>query len=173
MILGQPNKSYNVSSIKIMTRVLIIWILIFASFEGVACICFFSKEKKWQKERINSADVIFIGTARLDVSVKSVTFWGADSLVEIENLVFEVDEGFKVPNGKKEIKLSSRGCGGSYKIGKQYLIFGYVEGHQKLLRTDNCGSYTENENHGASNIGSKQYRRLKELIIREKKRLKF
>jgi hypothetical protein len=157
-----------------MTRgLIIIWILIFGAIEGVACTCFFNPEKKWQKEIINSADVIFIGTARLDVSIKNVKFWGVDSLVEIENLVFEVNEEFKGLKGKKEIKLSSRGCGGSYKIGKQYLIFGNIDGNPKLLRADNCGSYIENEHQGGMNIGPKYYRTLKNLIISEKKRLKF
>ena len=156
-----------------MRRLFITLILAFGAIEGVACTCFFSEEKKWQKEMINSADIIFIGTARLSSTMKQVKFWGADSLVAIEDLVFEINEEFKGLKGKKEIKLSSRGCGGSYMLGKQYLIFGYNDGNPKLLRADNCGSYSENAGQGGMNIGPKYYKSLKDLVTSEKRRLKI
>jgi hypothetical protein len=133
-----------------MTRGLITFILIFGTTKAVGCTCFFSPETKWQKEMISVADIIFIGTARLDVPIKQVKFWGADSLVAIENVVFEINEEFKGLEGKKKIKLSSHGCGGSYKLGKQYIIFGYNDGNPKLLRADDCGSYSKDENQGGN-----------------------
>jgi hypothetical protein len=156
-----------------MARLFIILTLTFGAIEAVVCTCFFSEEQKWQKEIINRADIIFIGTARLNVPQEQVKFGGADSLVAIEDLVFEINEEFKGLKGKTEIRLSSHGCSASYKLGKQYLIFGYNDGKPKLLRTDNCGSYSENEHQGGTHIGPKYYKALRELVISEKRRLKF
>jgi hypothetical protein len=156
-----------------MIKGLIVSILVLVTFDGISCSCFFSPEEKWQKEMINSADVIFIGTARLDASVQNIIYLGSDSLVQIEQLIFEVNESFKGLKWKREIKLYSHGCDGGYKVGNQYLIFGYNDGNPKLLRADMCGAYTENEHQGGMHIDSKHYRKLKELILREKKRLKF
>lgn len=163
----------NLGNYNFMRRVLISLILVLLSIEGVACICIFKTGKKWQKEMIGRAAVIFVGTARLDASVQNVKFWGADSLVEIQNVVFEVNEGFKGLDGRKEIKLSPGGCGGGYKIGIRYLVFAFVDGNPRLLRADYCESYTESEHRGGTNIGLKYFKRLKVLIKREKKRLKF
>jgi hypothetical protein len=78
-----------------MIKGLIVSILVLVTFDGISCSCFFSPEEKWQKEMINSADVIFIGTARLDASVQNIIYLGSDSLVQIEQLIFEVNESFK------------------------------------------------------------------------------
>jgi hypothetical protein len=140
---------------------LLILLIFVSTINSLACVCFFSFDKKYLNEITKDADIIFIG------KVVEVTFNQDSTIMTTQLLLVEKIKG----NLNSQVAIeqkTSRGCGAGYRMGMNYLVLGNFTATNEI-HSDGCSSWTYEQDAGIAPFDKPTFDRL----VREfKKRVK-
>lgn len=161
-----------------MKKFCVLIILSFFASKCLACLCFFSANKKSVKERIKEADVILYVTAMRDSL--SEDFQPRGSSFHVTKTIFKVLKVWKGdPTATIRFNAKRYPCQDAhYRIGERYIVFGYINKKTGELETNNCNSLSEEtvprpedkEKMASNNVDVERYRK---AILQEKQEFEF